>query len=71
MKGYIFMTLLKTKGAYYHFNNNGSIISVHKNDANHNLCKAIELAISRLNDVNDRFKKNEGYNSSGYLVTDE
>ena len=49
--------MLSSKGAYYHFNNNGSIISVNKNKADHNVCKAIEIAISRLNGINERFGK--------------
>jgi len=50
------MTLLNTKGSYYHFSNNGRVISIHKNESDHNVIKAVSMAISRLNNINRRFK---------------
>ena len=51
------MSLINVSSKYYYFENNGSIITVDREQANNDMMHAVSIAISRLNDINNRFNQ--------------
>ena len=49
------MSLIMTSTRYFYFENNGSIISVDRKQANDDVLQAVSIAISRLSDINNRY----------------
>jgi hypothetical protein len=56
------MTLLAKTERYFIFAHGNRTIDIAVNDVNGDINQAFSRAISRLNEINDRFKTGEGHN---------